>query len=73
SEALRTLRDARPQHCHHVYRGVQGIRFTAQHRDSVRFGHFASASLKDKSTQHFGRDTVFVVETCYGAPIRDFS
>ncbi|NXT81011.1 NARE ribosyltransferase, partial [Zapornia atra] len=73
SEALRALRDARPHHCHRVYRGVQGIRFTAQHQESIRFGHFASASLQNKSTQHFGQDTIFSVETCYGVPIRDFS
>ncbi|KAM9299986.1 GPI-linked NAD(P)(+)--arginine ADP-ribosyltransferase 1 [Morus bassanus] len=73
SEALRVLRDARPHQCHHVYRGVQGIRFIAQHHQSIRFGHFTSASLRNESTVPFGRDTFFSVETCYGVPIRDFS
>ncbi|NXC78571.1 NARE ribosyltransferase, partial [Anhinga anhinga] len=73
SEALRVLRDARHHQCYHVYRGVQGIRFTARHRQSVRFGHFTSASLRNESTLPFGRDTFFSVETCYGVPIRDFS
>ncbi|XP_064296810.1 erythroblast NAD(P)(+)--arginine ADP-ribosyltransferase-like isoform X1 [Phalacrocorax carbo] len=73
SEALRVLRDARPRQCHHVYRGVQGIRFTAQRHQSMRFGHFTSASLRNESTLPFGRDTFFSVETCYGIPIRDFS
>ncbi|KAM6211197.1 GPI-linked NAD(P)(+)--arginine ADP-ribosyltransferase 1 [Sarcoramphus papa] len=73
SEALRILRDARPRRCHRVYRGVQGIRFTAQHRQSVRFGQFTSTSLRNESTRPFGQDTFFSVETCYGVPIRDFS
>ncbi|NXN76321.1 NARE ribosyltransferase, partial [Himantopus himantopus] len=73
SEALRTLRDTQPRRCHHVYRGIQGIRFTAQHRQSVRFGSFTSTSLRKEATMDFGQDTLFVVETCYGVPIRDFS
>ncbi|NXW11351.1 NARE ribosyltransferase, partial [Fregetta grallaria] len=73
SEALRALRDARPRRCHRVYRGVRGIRFTARHSQSVRFGHFTSASLRNESTLPFGQDTFFLVETCYGVPIRDFS
>ncbi|NWH47000.1 NARE ribosyltransferase, partial [Fregata magnificens] len=73
SEALCALRDAWPRRCHHVYRGVRGIRFTAQHHQSIRFGHFTSASLRNESTLPFGRDTFFSVETCYGVPIRDFS
>ncbi|XP_009635708.1 rho guanine nucleotide exchange factor 15-like [Egretta garzetta] len=73
SEALRALRDARPPRCHHVYRGVQGIRFTAQHHQSVRFGQFTSTSLRNESIQSFGQDSTFRVETCYGVPIRNFS
>ncbi|NXX57034.1 NARE ribosyltransferase, partial [Scopus umbretta] len=73
SGALRALRDAQPRRCRHVYRGVQGIRFTAQRHQSIRFGHFTSTSLQNKSTLHFGQDTIFLVETCYGVPIRDFS
>ncbi|XP_059676017.1 GPI-linked NAD(P)(+)--arginine ADP-ribosyltransferase 1 [Gavia stellata] len=73
SEALRTLRDAQPRRCHRVYRGVRGIRFTARQHQSVRFGHFTSASLRNESTLPFGQDTFFSVETCYGVPIWDFS
>ncbi|XP_029898153.1 GPI-linked NAD(P)(+)--arginine ADP-ribosyltransferase 1 [Aquila chrysaetos chrysaetos] len=73
SEALRTLRDAQPRRCHHVYRGVRDIRFTAQHHQRVRFGHFTSTSLRNESTQPFGQDTFFSVDTCYGASIRNFS
>ncbi|KAM7129170.1 GPI-linked NAD(P)(+)--arginine ADP-ribosyltransferase 1 [Ciconia maguari] len=73
TEALRALRDAQPRRCHRVYRGVQGIRFTARPRQSVRFGQFTSTSLRNESTLPFGRDTFFSVETCYGVPIKDFS
>ncbi|NWX49743.1 NARE ribosyltransferase, partial [Steatornis caripensis] len=73
SEALRVLRDTRPRRCYRVYRGVRGIHFTAWHHQSIRFGHFTSASLHNESTLPFGQDTFFSVETCYGVPIRDFS
>ncbi|NXW20639.1 NARE ribosyltransferase, partial [Circaetus pectoralis] len=73
SEALRTLRDAQPRRCHHVYRGVRDIRFTAQHHQHVRFSHFTSTSLRNESTQPFGQDTFFSVDTCYGVSIRNFS
>lgn len=73
SEALRTLRDAQPCRCHRVYRGIRDIRFTAQHHQRVRFGHFTSTSLREESTQPFGQDTLFSVDTCYGVSIRNFS
>ncbi|XP_074716734.1 erythroblast NAD(P)(+)--arginine ADP-ribosyltransferase-like [Strix uralensis] len=73
TEALRVLRDAQPRRCHRVYRGVQGIRFSAQQHQSVRFGHFTSTSLQNKTSQLFGQDTIFLVETCYGARISNFS
>lgn len=73
TEALHSLRDTRHHQCHRVYRGVQGIRFTARSWQSIRFGHFTSASLRYESTQNFGQDTFFSMETCYGVPIRDFS
>ncbi|XP_064306931.1 GPI-linked NAD(P)(+)--arginine ADP-ribosyltransferase 1-like [Phalacrocorax carbo] len=47
--------------------------FTARHNQTICFGHFTSASLRNESTLPFGRDTFFSVETCYGIPIRDFS
>ncbi|XP_075599101.1 erythroblast NAD(P)(+)--arginine ADP-ribosyltransferase-like [Balearica regulorum gibbericeps] len=73
SEALRILRDTQPQKCHHVYRGIRGIRFTAQQHQSIRFGQFTSASLREEIARQFGKDTFFSVETCYGALIRNFS
>ncbi|KAF1498890.1 Erythroblast NAD(P)(+)--arginine ADP-ribosyltransferase, partial [Eudyptula minor novaehollandiae] len=73
TRALHALQDTQPRRCHHVYRGIQGIRFTARHGQSVRFGHFTSASLQKEVAQRFGQDTFFLVETCYGVPIWDFS
>ncbi|NXV23740.1 NARE ribosyltransferase, partial [Cepphus grylle] len=73
SEALRTLRDAQPHRCYRVYRGVQGIRFTARRQQSVRFGHFTSTTLQENMIRPFGQDTFFSVDTCYGVPIRSFS
>uniref|UniRef100_A0A8D0FM77 NAD(P)(+)--arginine ADP-ribosyltransferase n=1 Tax=Strix occidentalis caurina TaxID=311401 RepID=A0A8D0FM77_STROC len=72
--ALCVLHDAQPRRCHRVYRGVQGIRFTAQQHQSGRFGRFTSTSLQNKTShQLFGQDTTFLVETCYGARISNFS
>ncbi|NXS98221.1 NARE ribosyltransferase, partial [Jacana jacana] len=73
TQALSNLKRAQPHRCHHVYRGVLGIRFTARRQDLVRFGQFTSTSLQNKSALDFGQDTFFSVYTCYGVPIRDFS
>ncbi|CAM9600098.1 unnamed protein product [Bubo scandiacus] len=45
----------------------------ALRHQSVRFGHFTSTSLQNKTIQVFGQDTIFLVETCYGARISNFS
>ncbi|NXD85336.1 NRT2 ribosyltransferase, partial [Halcyon senegalensis] len=73
TEALRALRDSRPRRCYQVYRGVQGIRFTAQQHQSVRFGQFTSTSSLKNIAECFGQDTFFRVKTCHGVPIKDFS
>uniref|UniRef100_A0AAR2KH25 NAD(P)(+)--arginine ADP-ribosyltransferase n=1 Tax=Pygocentrus nattereri TaxID=42514 RepID=A0AAR2KH25_PYGNA len=39
---------------------------------SVRFGSFASSSLYATLT-HFGKETCFIITTCYGADISDIS
>ncbi|NXU59970.1 NARE ribosyltransferase, partial [Turnix velox] len=61
------------QKCHQVYRGIKGIHFTTIPQGIVRFGHFTSTSLKKEKALSFGQDTIFVVNTCYGVPIQDFS
>ncbi|XP_068535754.1 NAD(P)(+)--arginine ADP-ribosyltransferase 2-like [Anas acuta] len=73
TEALHTLRDAQVRRCYNVYRGVKGIRFTAQINQGVRFGQFASASFRRNSAQQFGNDTFFFVLTCYSAIVSNFS
>ncbi|KAF1637385.1 Erythroblast NAD(P)(+)--arginine ADP-ribosyltransferase, partial [Eudyptes filholi] len=73
TKALHALQDAQPHCCYCVYRGIKGIRFTAQPGQAMRFGYFASSSFRKEKAEHFGRDTIFSVETCYGVPISDFS
>ncbi|NXF00228.1 NAR1 ribosyltransferase, partial [Menura novaehollandiae] len=73
TDALATLRGRRGQRCHRVSRGVRGVRFEARPGRRVRFGHFASASLRGESSRAFGTDTEFQVQTCQGVAIREFS
>ncbi|NWV95577.1 NAR1 ribosyltransferase, partial [Machaerirhynchus nigripectus] len=73
TDALATLRDAQGRKCHRVFRGVRGVRFEARRGRRVRFGHFASASLRNESSWSFGTDAMFQVQTCQGAAIREFS
>ncbi|NXH39354.1 NRT2 ribosyltransferase, partial [Dicaeum eximium] len=73
TDALATLRDARGPRCHHVFRGVRGVRFEARRGDTVRFGRFTSTSLHKEIAQQFGTDTMFQVQTRQGVDIREFS
>ncbi|KAM4907994.1 erythroblast NAD(P)(+)--arginine ADP-ribosyltransferase-like [Sylvia borin] len=73
TDALATLRDTRGPRCHHVFWGVRGVRFQARPGDTVRFGRFASTSLRQEIAQQFGTDTVFQVQTWQGVDIREFS
>uniref|UniRef100_A0A8B9R183 NAD(P)(+)--arginine ADP-ribosyltransferase n=1 Tax=Anas platyrhynchos TaxID=8839 RepID=A0A8B9R183_ANAPL len=73
TKALHTLREAQGHSCHRVYRGIKGTRFTAQLRQTVRFGQFTSASLQKKVAESFGQDTFFVLDACYSVPIKNFS
>ncbi|CAM5073022.1 unnamed protein product [Natator depressus] len=73
TRALQVLKASEPTKCHQVYRGVRGIRFKAESRKPVRFGHFTSTSLKNESALQFGQDTFFSIKTCYGVNIKNFS
>ncbi|NXX65433.1 NRT2 ribosyltransferase, partial [Spizella passerina] len=73
TQALVALRDAQDPRCHRVFRGVRGVRFAVRRGDTVRFGHFASASLRNESSWGFGTDAAFQVLTCHGVAIREFS
>ncbi|NXC49727.1 NARE ribosyltransferase, partial [Penelope pileata] len=72
SQALRTLRESQPRQCHSVRRGINSVRVTAQKGQSVRFGHFIFFIWSEVAESSI-RDTNFVVETCYGVPIQDFT
>ncbi|NXU36533.1 NRT2 ribosyltransferase, partial [Drymodes brunneopygia] len=74
TEAVSELRGAQAQpRCLHVFRGVDGIRFTCRPGQLVRFGQFASASLLRNVSESYGTSTFFEVDTCHGAAIHRFS
>eukprot|EP00075_Anas_platyrhynchos_P031896 XP_027321149.1 erythroblast NAD(P)(+)--arginine ADP-ribosyltransferase isoform X1 [Anas platyrhynchos] len=72
TEALHTLQKTQSPKCNSVYRGTTD-RFTAQLKETVRFGQFTSTSLQKEVAESFGQDTFFFVNTCYGVSIRSFS
>ncbi|XP_019400727.1 PREDICTED: ecto-ADP-ribosyltransferase 4 isoform X1 [Crocodylus porosus] len=59
--------------CYLVYRGVKGLHFDAKLGSTVRFGRFASSSLLWKEAKKFGTETMFIIKTCLGAPVQQFS
>uniref|UniRef100_A0A8C3UNW8 NAD(P)(+)--arginine ADP-ribosyltransferase n=1 Tax=Catharus ustulatus TaxID=91951 RepID=A0A8C3UNW8_CATUS len=73
TDALVTLRATQGQQCYWVYRGVHDIKFKANVGDIVRFGQFASSSLRKNVAEVFGTTTVFKVQTCHSAYIQAFS
>ncbi|XP_034773641.1 NAD(P)(+)--arginine ADP-ribosyltransferase 1-like [Acipenser ruthenus] len=71
TDALKKLR-SKYKNCYNVYRGVSkptsvGIGKT------VRFGQFTSTSRSLKVATGYGMATVFVMQTCRGVPIDDYS
>ncbi|KYO18284.1 hypothetical protein Y1Q_0012772 [Alligator mississippiensis] len=73
TRGLQALGNAQHPRCRKVYRGVKGVRFLSERRQTVRFGHFTSSSLRNTSALQFGQDTFFCIQTCHGAGIRNFS
>ncbi|XP_066427400.1 NAD(P)(+)--arginine ADP-ribosyltransferase 2-like [Molothrus aeneus] len=73
TQALVTLRQAQNRQCHQVFRGVRDVHFKAQQGQWVRFGQFTSTSLRKEIALRFGSDTIFLVLTCHGVDVRQFS
>ncbi|XP_037985963.1 NAD(P)(+)--arginine ADP-ribosyltransferase 2-like [Motacilla alba alba] len=73
TDALVTLRHAQKTKCHHVFRGVRGVRFKAWRGQTIRFGQFTSTTPRKEIALRFGTDTIFEVQTCHGVDIRQFS
>ncbi|XP_032918468.1 NAD(P)(+)--arginine ADP-ribosyltransferase 2-like [Catharus ustulatus] len=74
TDALATLGDAQKgKKCHSVFRGVKNILFKAKPGATIRFGQFASSTLRENIIHKFGNTTVFKAQTCHGAYIQAFS
>ncbi|KAF7647943.1 hypothetical protein LDENG_00164420, partial [Lucifuga dentata] len=59
------------QRCHTVYRRTKK-KFTGNVGQIIRFGYFASTSLRTDLT-HFGKETCFNVTTCSGAFLKKYA
>ncbi|XP_067326556.1 GPI-linked NAD(P)(+)--arginine ADP-ribosyltransferase 1-like [Anolis sagrei] len=60
--------------CRTVYRGIKDLRFNVSDpRKPIRFGQFASSSLKKEVAERYGKDTFFTIQTCLGVNISHFS
>ncbi|XP_062830466.1 GPI-linked NAD(P)(+)--arginine ADP-ribosyltransferase 1 [Anolis carolinensis] len=73
TRALQALGATSQPRCQKVYRGVRNVRFVSERLRPVRFGHFASSSLKNESAKQFGTDTFFTIQTCFGVNVQNFS
>ncbi|KAJ1075237.1 hypothetical protein K5549_006599 [Capra hircus] len=56
-----------------VFRGVSADLEPRRLWDPVRLGQFASSSLDDAAAHKFDTTTFFIMRTCFGALIQDFS
>ncbi|XP_041099453.1 NAD(P)(+)--arginine ADP-ribosyltransferase 2-like isoform X2 [Polyodon spathula] len=71
TEALKKLR-TKFKNCYNVYRGVS-MPTKVSLGQIVRFGQFTSTSRNLNVAEGYGTATVFVMKTCRGAPIDDYS
>ncbi|XP_041822957.1 NAD(P)(+)--arginine ADP-ribosyltransferase 2-like [Melanotaenia boesemani] len=67
--AIRILNPNR--HCHITYRRNKDA-FTGTLNQNIRFGSFASSSYRTDLTL-FGRETCFMIKTCYGGYLKRYS
>ncbi|XP_041822907.1 NAD(P)(+)--arginine ADP-ribosyltransferase 2-like [Melanotaenia boesemani] len=58
-------------HCHTTYRRTQ-VAFTGTLNQKIRLSSFASSSYRTDMT-HFGRETCFKINTCYGGYLKSYS
>ncbi|XP_036764976.2 ecto-ADP-ribosyltransferase 4 isoform X2 [Manis pentadactyla] len=59
--------------CFEVHHEMKDVYLEAHRGAIIRFGQFLSASLLREKAQKFGRQTVFTIVTCLGAPVQEFS
>ncbi|XP_073721129.1 NAD(P)(+)--arginine ADP-ribosyltransferase 1-like [Misgurnus anguillicaudatus] len=73
TEAIQILKRTQNE-CHLTYRGTK-LRFNENIKKNteIRFGSFASSSLKRETTTMFGKESCFEIKTCYGANVTKYS
>ncbi|XP_073721307.1 erythroblast NAD(P)(+)--arginine ADP-ribosyltransferase-like [Misgurnus anguillicaudatus] len=73
TEAIQILKRTQNE-CHLTYSGTKR-RFNENIKKNteIRFGSFASSSLKRETTTMFGKESCFEIETCYGADVTKYS
>lgn len=59
--------------CYEVHHKVEGVYLSASTGATIRFGQFLSTSLLREEAQKFGKQTLFTILTCLGAPVQDIS
>ncbi|XP_060240298.1 ecto-ADP-ribosyltransferase 4 isoform X2 [Meriones unguiculatus] len=59
--------------CYKVYHGMKDVNFEANVGSTIRFGQFLSASLLKEETPVSGHQTLFIIFTCLGVSVQDFS
>ncbi|XP_030005455.1 NAD(P)(+)--arginine ADP-ribosyltransferase 1-like [Sphaeramia orbicularis] len=69
TSAIQILR-ANQQKCHPTYRRTN-LKFKGKVNERIRFGYFASSSF-NKNMTHFGKETCFCINTCYGADLKKY-
>ncbi|KAJ6651573.1 hypothetical protein lerEdw1_020829 [Lerista edwardsae] len=73
TRALQILKDYQRK-CYTTIRKVRGITFTiADYGKLVRFGRFTSSSLSASGGIEIATATLFIIETCFGVLIQEFS
>ncbi|XP_055036500.1 NAD(P)(+)--arginine ADP-ribosyltransferase 1-like isoform X2 [Misgurnus anguillicaudatus] len=72
TEAIKTLRKNQGN-CKETYRATS-VKFIDTVKDKeIRFGSFASSSLKREKTVKFGNESCFKIKTCEGADVSKYS